>query len=998
NKNHLRDEFTTSVYDALMYLIGFDEDKELMSYISQLDNTEDITAAYNTLKALEEYDNLKDSIEDIKNNVAPFYSAQEAMNASIELAYSDEFQELLEAFEEYLEDAGDYDPGNSPLQNLIYRSSEMDDDEMENLMDTQEFDDWMNALNESSLKEVLDAFNNTVENITDKLEELENSTQLEDLEEEMEDFGRFMEGVDEYYWEYFYPDDTYTHYFDVPDAEWLTTLEMDMWIYFEWDSDYGKLCINITDPEGTVYPYVFEVEEHGHYFSIYDEELDAVPGEWRIDVEANETAEGDYEIEIGSDEDEFGEYYLAETAEELFLVQNAGIAVQAPFVQEIGEQVEIKFAAYDDDGPLADEGLNALILYGDPLVRPQEEFDRSRGWYEYDGGGYEDIGGELYVNPYTTKLLLTMDIGDIEPDDTVTFTLTEPDGTTEHIYTYDHADSLEQDVYKEEIETSSVGEWDADIEVEGSDTGEGYVRLTVNYEPEPVIMPFWFASTQSFTRILSQETITTDANGIATLEIDVDEPGIYAYFVELPIASDEEYYAAAFGGFLGVEFTIDFGLEGLGTIMGIPVYRNTEGIGDTLELDITLSEAMDADMDVSVGPLDLSEAFENIELDYEEDDDELTFSNEQLQTAELEVNGPISFLGAVALSPDEDNVQKYSMAFGILLTSDVEVNITTDEILTPGGRHELDVETAEGTPESTYGAALLKSWLDTNSFDTAYLTSLIFAEMHGEMIEPEPWDAADDMQTIIYGEGNTAFADIPALLWDDDFMLLTITEVEIETESKLGVSFTEGKRVPPLALEVITTNPKVNQDIQVKVTSDGGPVEGATVTVTKGGVFVTTAATGSDGLAGFQVNEAGTYHLQAAKDSFIPDETDITVKEVLEIEVITSTPTANQSIEVKVTSDGEPVEGVTVRVSKGGVVITTAATNSSGVAEFQVNEAGTYHLKAAKDPYIPDELDITVRAEGSSERTFYLTFSKDELKEGEEFTVTIKDTENDEPI
>ena len=857
DKNYVREDLTTSWYDGLLYLISFDEDKEVMSYIGQLENTEGIMSAYSALQATTEYENLKDAIKDIEDGITRFYSTQEALNALIDLAYSDEAEELYQEFEDYLEDADGYDPTDSPLQDLIHWASETDDEEMGMLQDTQEYDNWVDKLDELELKEVLDALNDTIHNIEDEVEELENSSQLEAVEEEGEEFGRFTEGINEDFWDDFYPESHYTEFFDVPDAEWLDEFELDIWGNFDYDSEDGILTITITDPDEDEYPFVFD-RRASRWFSEY-EDFEAIPGEWRIDIEANETAEGWYEIEMWSDDDAFFEYYFAETGEELFLVQNAGLAYQAPFVQEAGETVELKFAAYDGVGPLAGEELNALVFYGDPLADPEDS-------------------------------------------------------------------SYEEDV--------------------------------------------WVLSSDSPVRILSQETLTTDSSGMATLEIDVDEPGIYTYIVEVAMASDKEHYAAAFGGFLAVEFTIELGLEQLGTIMGIPVYENPEGIGDELELDINLSKAMDADVTVGVGPLDFSGVFENVELDYEGDEEELVFSHERHKTASLEVNGPLSLIGAYAASPDEDDVEQYSLAFGILLTPDIDVDITSEEDLAPGGKHEINVEPWDGIPETTYGLVLLESWLDTNSIDTAYISSLAFAEMHGEPVDVEPWDVAEDIRSVVYGEGSTAFADIPTLLLDDKFVLLTITEVENGPVSSLAVSFTTEAELSglggPLTLELVTANPAVNQSIEAMVTSNSLPIEGATVRVYKDGVVVTVTTTDIHGIAEFTVELAGEYQLEASKDPYTPDEIDITVEaegsgKTLRIDLPETRMVDGEefTITVRQNENEEPVEGVEVKVLKNGEIEKIRVTDSEGKVTLTL-EKGVYTLEAEKTGYTTAEKLITV--------------------------------------
>jgi len=712
------------------------------------------------------------------------------------------------------------------------------------------------------------------------------------------------------------------------------------------------------------------------YHSYYDQVFPAVPGEWTIAIEANETAEAWYEISATMNEDAFNDWYFRDMGEKLFMVQNAGIAMQTPFIQEVGDDAVITFGVYDGEGPLEYQELNTIVMYGDPLIQYQdpEGYEDSAQW-SGGGIGISDGGPDLYVNSYTEALLIEFEM-DLEFDDTVTFTLIEPDGT-EHEYEFDFADGGSQEA---EIQNPAIGTWDSEIEIDGADTGSGKVWMFVTYDPEPVPMPFWFFSDQTMGRIMSQETIVTDDDGIATLTIPVDETGVYAFFVELPISSDGEYYAAAPGGFLGVDFTIEFDLDRIGTIMGIPVYENPEGIGEELEFDVLLSQEMDAQVQISVAPLDFSEIFDNFDIEYDGDDDELFYDDDDDATANLEVNGPISFLSAFAMAPNEDNIQQYNLNFGFLVTSDTEVQITSEDDLVPGGRYELEITTPDNDPESTYGVVLHEGWIDTNAFDAAYFTSQIFAGMWGVTKELDPDDVADNMMSVVYGEDETGFADIPAHIWEDDFMLLTMTEVEVAGDSTFGVYFGDGEEpiVLPeeLTLEVLTSDPVVNGTIEVKVTDEAGdPVEDATVTVTKGGTDFHMLTTDVDGKVSFILNEAGTYHAEATKDDYISDGDGIVVRaeddpdKRLQFIFPNEERIAKKEFSVAVVDQDTQgvIEGAVVTILSGGAVIKTGFTDALGEVRFVLDE-GDYTIRAEMTNYTKDEAQISVDPEKDDEK------------------------------
>jgi len=406
--------------------------------------------------------------------------------------------------------------------------------------------------------------------------------------------------------------------------------------------------------------------------------------------------------------------------------------------------------------------------------------------------------------------------------------------------------------------------------------------------------------------------------------------------------------------------------------MGIPVYRNPGDIEDDLEITVGLSRKMDAVVNVGIQPMDFTDIFENIELDYEGDDGELIFNNEDEKTVSLEVNGPVSLIFAMATSPDDDNVQTASFIFGLLLTSDVQMQVTTDDDMIPGGRHQLDIASASGDPKTTYGIVMHESWMDLNSFDTSYITSMMFGEMGGEVVEPEAGDVAGNMNTIIYGEDATALADIPILLWEDDFYLLTITDVQDGSDHKFGVAFTNGEaggpQIDSLNIEVLTADPEANATIELQVTSDGSPVEGADVVVSKGGAVIITLTTDAQGKAEFSVVDAGTYHLLASKAYYNQDQEDVTVKSEgqagnrLDIDLPDDFEDSKEfTVTIKNRTTGLPLENVSVTIYSGITPLINQITDANGQVKFTMLE-GSYTVKAEHPDYITEEKQIVVDA------------------------------------
>jgi len=378
---------------------------------------------------------------------------------------------------------------------------------------------------------------------------------------------------------------------------------------------------------------------------------------------------------------------------------------------------------------------------------------------------------------------------------------------------------------------------------------------------------------------------------------------------------------------------------------------------------------------VQVLPLDFSDLFEDVTIDYDDDDTELTYQNEHTQEATLTINSPIAIIGALGISPSEDNIQEYSFNFGFLITSETEVNVSSDVPLAPGDRFDLDIEASEGTPGSTYGLALHESWIDLNSFDVGTFTAFAFAEAWAEMIELEPGMVADSMNSVVYGEDETGFADIPAAIWDEDIVLITITDVENGGIHALGVYIGDAQKPEPIILdmsfEVLTADPIVNDTIEMKMTDeDGDPLAGVTLHITLDGEDVIDVVTDADGEASFEVEDGGTYHVNASKDGYTSVEDDIVVRgeddpeerlqinlpggDLIEDEVLTFTVVDKDT--------GLAVNGAGVTILSGSVIIDTAFTNLVGQVSFTLS-AGQYTVRAEKTDYTKDERTIVVAEE-----------------------------------
>jgi len=137
-------------------------------------------------------------------------------------------------------------------------------------------------------------------------------------------------------------------------------------------------------------------------------------------------------------------------------------------------------------------------------------------------------------------------------------------------------------------------------------------------------------------------------------------------------------------------------------------------------------------------------------------------------------------------------------------------------------------------------------------------------------------------------------------------------------------------------------------------------------------VDVAQAATNADGIAEFELDQAGQYRLEATKDSHAQAEKDITVQESSHEKTLYITRPekliAGEEFEITVTQkeNGEPVGGADVKVMKDGKLVKSRVTNSDGKVTLALDK-GTYTLKVEKSEYASAEKVIIVKEDDDSD-------------------------------
>ncbi|MEW6069631.1 MAG: PKD domain-containing protein, partial [Candidatus Thermoplasmatota archaeon] len=353
-----------------LQLINYLAEYNFTNILSKIEGSENIVAAYQALFNSIEYLNFLNALDSLKAGLS-----KENLEAVIlllqELAESDYFQELLNSTAQYLQGnqtalqcliqswlaLRGYDLGAqfSALQNLP---------EYQNLIDA--------ILATQSLSEVYNQTNSTYHGIKAKKEQMLNSTEFVALTKSIQDISEYMRMEDVWMGGYFSGSQYYERNFTVKD--WCEKLKIEVspsiryWYYYT--QTVGELNVTLTDPNGVKYSYMYnltalmwETDSKFIYFP--------TPGVWHVNVSTGPAyGYGSFSLTIAPAQ-EFQEYMLLETLDKLFLVLNAGVAIETEPFAQIGTNATAKLIAYDVDGKLANTTINLSVarkhpFYGSP--------------------------------------------------------------------------------------------------------------------------------------------------------------------------------------------------------------------------------------------------------------------------------------------------------------------------------------------------------------------------------------------------------------------------------------------------------------------------------------------------------------------------------------------------------------------------------------------------------------------------------------------------------
>ncbi|KAF5411537.1 MAG: hypothetical protein C5S47_03620 [Candidatus Methanogasteraceae archaeon] len=198
----------------------------------------------------------------------------------------------------------------------------------------------------------------------------------------------------------------------------------------------------------------------------------------------------------------------------------------------------------------------------------------------------------------------------------------------------------------------------------------------------------------------------------------------------------------------------------------------------------------------------------------------------------------------------------------------------------------------------------------------------------------------------------------------------------------------------PAALAIdFSETPVVDEVITITVTSEGDPVEGAAVTF--GGENL--GITDSNGEVTVTSEESGTFTVMASKEDYQSATEDLkilTAGEAEEDQLAIEMPgevNPGDDVIIKVTSDGDSVEGASVKWDTEDI----GETDETGSLTYTADEPGTYTIVASKSGYLDASEKITVSLPSAKFELSNFIFPE-EVSAGKKFTVSVDVTNNGE--
>lgn len=402
--------------------------------------------------------------------------------------------------------------------------------------------------------------------------------------------------------------------------------------------------------------------------------------------------------------------------------------------------------------------------------------------------------------------------------------------------------------------------------------------------------------------------------------------------------------------------------------------------GENFDVDITLENPDDTDTAEFDIEIYVEDVLVHEEEDYsiglvDGDDETFTINSNNFETDD----GDVWDKNLMAYACN-DNVEVL-----VVLSGDIDWEDSDDIDIEPDGDKELsyDLEPSSFALDEEFkvivydedddelsGVSVKLTWIDDTSGD-----------------EAGAWDIEDDYEaenTDSDGEaefrlsrdiGRDAYGMYQVDIWDDGYCKITST---LDMRNILNVT------------DPVPANPKVGEPFKVKVLDQSGdPAVGLTAVLSPTTARSTVTL---DGEVTFTVDAPGKYSIVVGGTGTPYEETiktiDVSVRPPLSVTVSPDPQAVGSEVTITVTSDGDPVEGATVKVMRVGGAEQTlpGTTSSSGAIRYTPTESSDYTVKVSKTGYEDGTEAFTAR------NSFQVDLPpSSELKRGNELSITVRD-------
>jgi hypothetical protein len=634
---------TTDVNDLLEQVRAVNSFEEsFLDNVSLIYGLDTFTAAYGDMQATTQYTDFKAALTAFETEKTP-ETIDALLDKFIALIVSDAAIEVLNATA-------------NKFENMTGISEQMD-----GLFQTSEAEALGRAVMVGVIEEIFEQVNGSAPIIEGYAQNITNSTQLEDFYWAMDALGNYTESEWMEEWNRFSSiesPETYTYYYNV--TEWMKWLELDYNAWFEWydpgdgsNTNNGSVKFELTSPANVKYTEEVKntdsLNEH-EGFGTWSDSGFFDPGHdgENITRAADTTGTASFSYT----------YVVSEDAKDI------GIDLWGNLWDDMGEKDgDVACTVTDPDGSSFDIGPKNNGPY-DHEVEGVEIESPSAGTWTFDIFTEGNGSFNLNVNTWGDDEILVMYPEDGKWTLTVTaqgqgdfdFEVNENDigqvlmiETVDSLFYVVNMGLVANGNLIETVGTTttvSFQAFDGMGAVAGADLKVMVLKVDPNitFEPEDIEnitdVPFLFQdlADSSVVDIVYGQTLTTDANGKATVSFAVDR-AVYAVVAQ---AVSGDKIGMTVTGVVGMPYKPTISLPQVGTVAGIPIYKSSQPIGEDVSLTVTIPTGKSAAIRLDIEPMDFDDIFgyiPGVEYNSTEYEKNITSS----ATFDVRFNGPVNF-------------------------------------------------------------------------------------------------------------------------------------------------------------------------------------------------------------------------------------------------------------------------------------------------------------------------------------------------------------------